>query len=72
MLDFQKVHSIFFKTALFSVHSIHVSTRQKNPPHTNPGYVAARSAAYVTEMVYDEPEKVLSLTLSCVFLSEMS
>ena len=58
--------------ALFSVHSTHVGTQQKNTPHTTPGYVAARLAAYMTEMVNDEPEKVFNLTLSCVFLSEMS
>ena len=54
------------------MHSIHVGTWQKNPPHTKSGYVAATSAAYMTEMVNDEPEKVLNLALSCVLLSKMS
>ena len=49
-----------------------MGTQQKNTPHATPGYVAARSSAYMTEMVNDEPEKVLNLTLSCVFLSKMS
>ena len=49
-----------------------MGTQQKNTPHTTPGYVAARSAAYMTEMVNDEPEKVLNLTFSGVFLSKMS
>ena len=48
------------------------TARQKNPLHTTLSYVAAWSAAYMTEMINDDPEKVLNLTLSCLFLSKMS